>query len=83
MSSNIYLLKNCQQCNKTFTARTTVTKYCSSSCSKKAWKLRKRTEKIEYYKSNLNSDERLRVLNLNEFIDALKEIIKKLSLEVK
>ncbi|WP_334057688.1 excisionase family DNA-binding protein [Polaribacter sp. P097] len=46
MSSNIYLLKNCQQCNKTFTARTTVTKYCGSSCSKKAWKLRKRAEKI-------------------------------------
>jgi excisionase family DNA binding protein len=46
MSSNIYLLKNCQQCNKTFTARTTVTKYCGSSCSKKAWKLKKRTEKI-------------------------------------
>jgi excisionase family DNA binding protein len=47
MSSNIYLLKNCQQCNKTFTARTTVTKYCSNSCGKKAWKLRKRDEKIQ------------------------------------
>jgi excisionase family DNA binding protein len=46
MSSNIYLLKNCLQCNKTFTARTTVTKYCGSSCSKKAWKIRKRQEKI-------------------------------------
>ena len=41
------------------------------------------TKKIEYYKSNLNPDERVRILNLNEFIDALKEIIEKLSLEVK
>lgn len=41
------------------------------------------TKNIEYYKSNLNPDERVRILNLNEFIDALKEIIEKLSLEVK
>lgn len=71
MSSNIYLLKNCQQCNKTFTARTTVTKYCSNSCGKKAWKLRKRQEKISAAiseteniietKSNANS-----VLNTNK-----------------
>ncbi|MDD7913305.1 hypothetical protein N5A56_002165 [Polaribacter sp. MSW5] len=41
------------------------------------------TKKIENYKSNLNPDERVRIFNLNEFIDALKEIIEKLSLEVK
>lgn len=71
MSSNIYLLKNCQQCNKTFTARTTVTKYCGSSCSKKAWKLRKRAEKINAAititeSANQSKDKTKNTLNTNK-----------------
>jgi excisionase family DNA binding protein len=70
MSSNIYLLKNCQQCNKTFTARTTVTKYCGSSCSKKAWKLRKRQEKINAAISETEKKE-----NNNTVINTNKEYL--------
>ena len=40
----------CKFCELEFTARTTVTKYCSDSCSKRAYKARKRSEKID--KSN-------------------------------
>lgn len=47
MSSNIRLQKTCQFCGDHFTAKTTVTQYCSDNCSKRAYKKRKRDEKIE------------------------------------
>lgn len=47
MSSNIRVQRICQHCSKEFTARTTVTKYCSDKCSKAAYKARKRAKKIE------------------------------------
>lgn len=46
MSSNIKVQKICQHCNKEFTARTTVTKYCGDTCSKRAYKARMRAIKI-------------------------------------
>ena len=46
MSSNIKVQRICQYCNKEFTARTTVTMYCSDDCAKKAYKARKRVEKV-------------------------------------
>lgn len=47
MSSNIRLEKTCIQCGNVFTAKTTVTQYCSDNCAKKAYKQRKRTAKID------------------------------------
>ncbi len=47
MSSNLYIPKNCKYCGNAFTARTTVTKYCSDTCAKRAYKARKREEKIQ------------------------------------
>ena len=47
MSSNIKVQRICQYCEKEFTAKTTVTKYCSDNCAKRAYKKRKRAEKIE------------------------------------
>tara|TARA_R110001592_G_scaffold210945_4_gene462642 strand:- start:1400 stop:1954 length:555 start_codon:yes stop_codon:yes gene_type:complete len=46
MSSNIQIERVCQYCNNVFTARTTTTKYCSQKCGGKAYKDRKRAEKI-------------------------------------
>ncbi|MCX6285556.1 MAG: helix-turn-helix domain-containing protein [Bacteroidetes bacterium] len=46
MSSNIKVQRICQYCNNEFTARTTVTLYCSDDCAKKAYKARKRVEKV-------------------------------------
>ena len=37
----------CQYCEQEFTARTTVTKYCSHKCSQRAYKARKRAETIK------------------------------------
>ena len=53
MSSNINITRICQFCGVEFTAKTTVTKHCSDPCRKRAYKARKRKEKIE--KSNLQT----------------------------
>ena len=58
MSSSITIQRICQYCSKEFTARTTVTKFCSLPCAGRAYKARKRAEKVE--KSN---DETLKVKN--------------------
>lgn len=47
MSSKIEVQRICQYCEQEFTARTTVTKYCSDKCSKTAYKARKRAEKVK------------------------------------
>ena len=47
MSSNMFIQRICEHCSKEFTARTTVTKFCSEACAKRAYKERKRAEKIK------------------------------------
>ena len=47
MSSNIRIKRFCEQCGEEFTAKTTVTRYCGDRCAKRAYKARKRAEKIE------------------------------------
>ena len=47
MSSNIRVNRVCEFCSKEFEAKTTVTKFCGDTCAKKAYKARKRAEKIE------------------------------------
>jgi len=47
MSSNLQIPKVCQHCGSSFVARTTVTKYCGDTCAKRAYKKRKRDEKIK------------------------------------
>jgi excisionase family DNA binding protein len=46
MSSNIEIKKYCECCGNEFTAKTTVTRYCGDVCAKRAYKARKRAEKI-------------------------------------
>lgn len=50
MSSNIEVQRICKQCGNEFTARTTVTLYCSHKCSSAANKAKSRAAKVE--KSN-------------------------------
>ena len=47
MSSNIEITRVCQFCESEFTARTTVTKYCSHRCASRAYKARQRGENVE------------------------------------
>lgn len=46
MSTNIRVEKICQYCKKTFVAKTLITKYCSSKCNSRDYKLRKKYEKL-------------------------------------
>lgn len=47
MSSNIRISRICQFCGEKFTARTTVTKYCSHHCSSRSYKQRERKRMID------------------------------------
>jgi|TARA_B110000114_G_C14912001_1_gene324964 excisionase family DNA binding protein len=47
MSSNILVQRICKNCNIEFTAKTTVTKYCSNNCAKNAWRKRKQADKVK------------------------------------
>lgn len=47
MSSNIRIEKTCLFCGDIFIAKTTVTKYCSNNCAKRAYKKRKRQELLQ------------------------------------
>lgn len=75
MSSNIKIQRICEYCNEEFTARTTVTKYCSASCSKRAYKARKRTEKIKTSNAETHKIQiqPIEVLKAKEFL-SIKEV---------
>ncbi|MFT5725358.1 MAG: excisionase family DNA binding protein [Bacteroidia bacterium] len=47
MSSNIQVQRICEHCGDEFTAKTTVTRFCGDTCSKRAYKARLRARKIE------------------------------------
>lgn len=47
MASNIRINRVCEQCGQTFEARTTVTRFCSDPCAKRAYKARQRQQRIE------------------------------------
>src|SRR5581483_9986437 len=46
MSSNLYLKRVCDHCSRPFTARTTVTRFCSDECAKKNYKKRQKNKAI-------------------------------------
>ena len=84
MSSNIKVQRICQYCNKEFTARTTVTKFCSDNCAKRAYKVRKRAEKIN--QSNIETAKKkiqpIEVLKAKEFL-TVREVAKLLNCSVR
>jgi excisionase family DNA binding protein len=47
MSSNIRIIRVCENCSSEFQAKTTVTRFCGDTCAKKAYKKRQRVQKIE------------------------------------
>jgi excisionase family DNA binding protein len=46
MSSNIKITRICQHCGNEFEAKTTVTKFCSVQCARRAYKAALKNEKI-------------------------------------
>lgn len=47
MTSSIRIQRICKHCGNEFTARTTVSKFCSEACTKRAYKAKLRQAKIE------------------------------------
>lgn len=70
MSSNIRVQKICEYCGAEFTARTTVTRYCSDLCTGRAGKARARGIKIEKSNAELQSVKlgKTELLNKKEFL---------------
>jgi excisionase family DNA binding protein len=58
MSSNIQIQRICKHCGKEFTARTTITLYCSHRCNSAAYKQKIRNGKVEQ-----SNKETLRIKN--------------------
>lgn len=56
MSSNIRIEKLCNECGSSFIAKTTVTLNCSTKCARRAYKRRKKEEKLAEVSSKVNSD---------------------------
>ena len=71
MSSNIRITKVCQFCHKEFVAKKTTTKHCSDTCAKKAYKARKRMEKIQA--SVLQPTEYIRQIKEKDELTPIKE----------
>jgi len=75
MSSNMILSKVCEFCDKDFTAKKTVTKYCGVVCARKAYKKRIRDNHIGV--SELNTDtqkvERIEILKKQKYL-TIKEV---------
>lgn len=47
MSSTIKISKFCQHCGQAFVAKTTTTRFCGHKCASRAYKQRKREEKVQ------------------------------------
>ena len=75
MSSNIQVQRICEHCGEEFTAKTTVTRYCGGTCSKRAYKARLKNQKIE--KSNQETKkiktQPIETLKAKEFL-SVKEV---------
>ena len=89
MSSNIQLQRICSFCGKEFTAKTTVTKCCSDDCAKRAYKARKRAEKIgisiaetqqkkEWIIDDIQAREFLTVVQTSKLIGVSKQSVYKM-----
>lgn len=70
MSSNIRINRICQYCGKEFEAKTTVTLFCGDNCAKRAYKARKRVERIETSQRQTRATMNLHLeeLNAKEFL---------------
>lgn len=75
MASNIKIVRICEYCGNEFTARTTVTRFCSHTCNSRAYKANKKNQKIE--RSNKETirikNEPIEEIQVKEFL-TVKEV---------
>jgi excisionase family DNA binding protein len=84
MSSNIKVQRICQHCGQEFTARTTITLYCSLRCNSAAYKAKQRAGKVE--QSNTETQrvktQSIEVLKAKEFL-TVREVARLLNCSVR
>jgi excisionase family DNA binding protein len=70
MSTNIKVQRICQHCGNEFTAKTTVTQFCSPDCAKRAYKERLKAVKIEISNKQTQSiiNRPIEILKAKEFL---------------
>lgn len=73
MSSNIKIKKICIYCRQEFIARTTVTKYCSHNCARRAYKANVRELKIQL-SNNTNQQAPIQEIKLQQNPEAYFEL---------
>lgn len=84
MSSKIEIQRICLHCGKSFTAKTTVTKFCSKSCNDKNYKDQLKQQKIQ--QSNIQTNAMV-IQSINELLQkpylTAKEAAKVLGVETR
>jgi len=75
MSSNISVTEICEYCGKEFTAKTTVTRYCSHTCNSRAYKQGLKEKKVEKVIENTNKQKILNASDVNYEIIKQKEFL--------
>ncbi len=70
MSSNIKIQRICEHCNNEFTARTTVTRFCSHKCASAAHKQKVRDSKVDVSnrKTQQIKNQSIDILKAKEFL---------------
>ena len=71
MSSKIEVQKICEFCGEEFTAKTTVTRFCSHKCASRSYKQRKKNNKIGKAIEETNQQKLLSITELN--MEAIKQ----------
>lgn len=66
MSSNISVIRVCEHCGKDFTARTTVTRFCSDLCGKRNYKQRQKEKKINQSNKETETKKQSRVKQIKD-----------------
>ncbi len=84
MSSKIEVQRICQHCGNKFTARTTVTRFCSHRCASAAYKQKVRTDKVEQSKTAARKIKTLPIeeLKAKEFL-TVREVARLLNCSVR
>jgi len=84
MGKRIEVQRICQQCGDEFTAKTTVTKYCTHKCNQKAYKARKRNEKVVQKSNNIEERkiEAIELLKTKEFL-TVREVAQLLNCSIR
>jgi excisionase family DNA binding protein len=84
MSSNIKVQRICQHCGQEFTARTTITLYCSHRCNSAAYKAKQRAGKVEQSNTETQSIRSIPIeeLKAKEFL-TVREVARLLNCSVR